>query len=173
MSNMIKNLLLFELLIYENANDVNKHEVSLGDFCKNWRNVIKTEYSFCDVFLFHQILEVLLAQISVPYYCKIDKIKRWTYRAKQHKMFTDLIIYDQARYIIDWLPTPEMISDLNFDLQIELSTRYLLDAFSKNNFYFLSHLFCGCNVVQRTDKNTPMLLKRKHIFLKKLQKIYC
>jgi len=172
-NNMIKNLLLFELLIYKNADGVGEHETSFGDFCKNWRNVIKTEYSFCDVFLFHQILEVLLAQIVVPYYCNVGKTKRWTYRAKQHKMFTDLFIYDQARYIFDWLPTPEMISNLNFDLQIELSIRYLLDAFSKNNFYFLSHLFCGCNVVQRTDENTPTLSKRKHIFSKQPQRTRC
>ena len=160
---MIKNMFLLELLIYENSKNIDEQKTTFSDFAKKWRSVIKTEFSFCDVFMFHQILEVLLAQITVPYFCKIDKTRRWTYKAKQHKMFTDLLVFDQARYIIDWLPTPEMISEYNFDLQVELSIRYLLDAFSKNNFYFLTHLFCGCNVVSRTSENSPELLKRKHL----------
>lgn len=160
---LIEQLFQYELFVFENGSNNDIIKTSLAKFNKQWSKTIKTKYHFCDIFLFHQILEVLLAQISVPYFPKIDQIKRWTYKAKEHKMFTDLIVFDQARYIMDWLPTPEMISDLNFDLQVELSIRFLLDAFAKNNHYYLTNLFFGCNVLPCTDQNLKILSKRKHV----------
>ena len=161
---LIKHLFLHELLVFENGSDNCFIKTPLFELNKHWSKATKTGYHFCDVFLFHQILEVLLAQIAVPYFPKIDQIKRWTYKAKEHRMFTDLFVFDQARYIMDWLPTPEMISDLNFDLQVELSIRFLLDAFAKNNYCYLTNLFFGCNVIPCTDQNVKFLSKRKHLF---------
>ena len=85
------------------------------------------------------MIELFIAQYTVPYYPNIEKVKRWTYKAREHQMFTDLIVYDQARYLMDWLPTPEMLTAKSFDIQLELSIRYILDAFAKNNYYYLTN----------------------------------
>lgn len=161
---LIKKLFFHELFVSENATQIlDFEETSLGDFKNKWSDIIQSKNSFCDVFLFHQLIEILLAQIAVPYFPNIEKTKRWTYKARQHRMFTDLIIFDQGRYLMDWIPTPEMLSELNFDIQTELSTRFILDSFAKNNGYFLNNLFFGGNVVPIDEINFKTMRKRKHI----------
>lgn len=102
---------------------------------------------FCDVFMAHNLVEMLIGQIVAPYYVNIEKTKRWKYKAKETLMFTDLLLMDQCRYIYEWFPTLGMLEQEVHNKQRQLVYRFALDGLAKNNRYFLEDSFHGVNII--------------------------
>lgn len=117
----------------------NKH--SLHDF-----------YNFCDLVLFHQIMELFVRQITTPYHVNIEKTKRWTYQAKDTPMYMDMIVLDECRYIYDWMPTIDMFADGINDIERQLTYRFALDGVQKHSRWYNSEYFSGTAVI---DQFTP------------------
>lgn len=104
---------------------------------------------FCDVFLFHQVVELLVRQLSVPYHVNIEATTRWTYKAKQHRMFLDLIVLDECRYVYDWMPTIDMIDNGLGSLNRQLAYRFALDGMNKHRRWYNNEVFSGTAVVDQ------------------------
>lgn len=108
----------------------------------NWHQSI---YPFCDLFLFHQVKEVLFRQLSVPYHVNIEQTQRWTYKAKDTQMYMDLFVLDECRYLYDWMPSFDMFYSGMQDIERQFSFRFILDAVAKhrmiynNEFFFEQH----------------------------------
>jgi hypothetical protein len=109
-------------------------------------------YQFCDLVLFHQIKELLFRQIAVPYHINIEKTKRWTYLAKDTRMFMDMIILDECRYIYDWMPTIDMIEAGMDSIDRQLCYRFALDALSKHSRWYNNEYFFGTAVIDQFKK---------------------
>ena len=56
------------------------------------------ERIFCDVPLPNLTTDLLLGLYGFPYHVNAGKIDRFAYKAKETIMFTDLLVFDQARY---------------------------------------------------------------------------
>jgi hypothetical protein len=122
-------------------------------------------YNFCDLVLFHQILELLFRQIACPYHVNIEKTKRWSYKSdgKHTQMFSDMFVLDECRYLYDWMPTMDMISNGFQNLERQFSYRFALDAISKHRHWYNQEYFFGTAVVSMCKRNDfePKVLSRR------------
>jgi hypothetical protein len=122
-------------------------------------------YNFCDLVLFHQIMELLFRQVAFPYHVNVEKTKRWTYQAKDTPMFMDMIVLDECRYLYDWMPTSDRISYGISDSQRQLAYRFALDGVSKHRRWYNPEYFSGTAVVDQFTENfeAKTLMPRENI----------
>ncbi|SCY96198.1 hypothetical protein [Flavobacterium caeni] len=123
---------------------------SMAKIRKNW-NITKP-YLFCDVFLFHQLKDILVGQLTAPYFYNVDYTKRWCYKAKDTEMFMDLITYDECRYVFDWMPTVDMLENGVNDINRQLSLRFAMDSITKQRRWYNEEFFSGTAVVDQGAK---------------------
>lgn len=137
---LLKNVSALHFLLGED-NEERFHSKSLSQISSvNWYNRI---YPFCDLFLFHQIKELLFRQVAVPYHPNISATKRWKYKAKSTSMYMDMLVLDECRYMYDWMPSIDMVENGLDDIQRQLSFRFALDAISKHRRYTNPEIFFG------------------------------
>lgn len=84
----------------------------------------------------------VINQLSYPMHYTSDKSTRLSYVAKEKRMFTDLIVFDECRYIYDWLPAIHQIPKSFSNPSWQYTFRFGLDGLIKqrinynNEFYF-------------------------------------
>lgn len=115
-------------------------------------NIENIAPQFCDVFTFQSIIGLLLGQVTVPYHINVKETKRWTYKAKETRMYTDMFVMDECRYIYDMMPTIDMIENILSDIDYQLCYRFALDGLNKNQFNYNNELFYGNAIVGRNIK---------------------
>ncbi len=157
---LLENIKLVSYFITERSQN-NLHSDKLEKIRKNWK--ITGKYIFCDLFLFHQIKEILIGQLINPYYYNVDYTERWTYKAKETDMFMDLVTYDECRYVFDWMPTLDMFEEGIEDWNRQLSLRFAMDSISKQRMWYNDEFFSGTAVVDQGAKTfeAKELKKRK------------
>ncbi len=139
-------------ILNENSKEIREkfYSENLLNISNNWQP-FKRHY-LCDVFLFHQIKELLVRQFCVPYHLNVEKTLRWTYKAKDTQMFTDLLIFDECRYLYDWIPTLGMIEANLNDIEMDLSLRLILDSISKHSIRCNMDYFYGTSAIDLGTK---------------------
>ena len=159
---LIEKIELVCYFITERSQD-NLHSDKLEKIRNHWNSIDK--YIFCDVFLFHQLKDILIGQLTSPYYYNVDYTRRWTYKAKETDMFMDLITYDECRYVFDWMPTLDMFEEGIEDWNRQLSLRFAMDSITKHRRWYNNEFFSGTAVVDENAKTfeAKELKKRKLI----------
>jgi hypothetical protein len=147
-SELIFNLELFHFLLNYSHNEF--YSKKLTNLAK--RRWSQEMYMFCDLVLFHQINDLLFRQLAVPYHVNIEKTKRWTYMAKDTRMFMDMIILDECRYIYDWMPTIDMIEASMDSIDRQLCYRFALDALGKHRRWYNNEYFFGTAVIGQFEE---------------------
>lgn len=161
---MFVDAISFIFYIFDQGDGQEKYySDSLQTLSNNW-NAFSRHY-LCDVFLFHQLKELLARQLCVPYHLNIEKTDRWTYKAKKTQMFTDLLVFDECRYLYDWMPTLDMLEANLNNIDMELSIRLILDSVSKHTLYYNKEYFFGTSALDIGIKGFEgkVLKKRKNI----------
>lgn len=130
----------------------NEYSEKLLNISKNWS--YESQHIFCDLFLFHQVKDILLRQISNPYYYNTKQLKRWTYKAKDTRMFLDMFVFDECRYVFDWLPTIDMFEHGISDMSRNLIFRFGLDGISKHNHWYNTEYLSGTAVTSMFEDHT-------------------
>jgi hypothetical protein len=97
---------------------------------------------FCDVPFPNLITDLLLGLYGFPYHVNAEKIKRYAYKAKKTVMFTDVLVFDQARHVYDLLPTLPLF-DNKFSLPQQLVLRVCMDAMHRHCHYGCNDVFWG------------------------------
>lgn len=140
-NNLVKNIARMSYLLSQGNGEDKFHSLPMQSLEQlGWHNEFP---QFCDLFLFHQIKEVLFRQLAVPYHVNTSKTKRWKYKAKETPMYMDLLILDECRYLYDWMPTIDMMTASLNDFERHLSFRFILDGLSKHRRYYNSEFFFG------------------------------
>ncbi len=134
-----------DFLMDEDGDAEKFYKDSLKAIANNWN--WETQHVFCDVFLFHQLKDLLVRQLSIPYHYNIDASRRWVYTAKQTPMFQDLFVFDECRYLYDWMPTLDMFENSVTVMERQLILRFVLDGLSKHRFYYNQEFLYGTAVV--------------------------
>lgn len=93
----------------------------------------------------------VINQLSYPMHYVSDKVQRMTYVARQKRMFTDLILLDECRYIYDWLPAIHQIKNAFSNLSWQYTFRFALDGLIKQRLNYNNEFFFQGSVV---SKNT-------------------
>lgn len=140
----------------------NIHSKGLERIRKNWK--IYEQYQFCDLFLFQQLKDVLIGQVSSPYFYNVEYTRRWCYKAKETKMFMDLITYDECRYIFDWMPTLDMFENGIKDWNRQLALRFAMDSIAKQRRWYSSAFCSGMAVIDQSTKGFKVKeLKKRQV----------
>lgn len=112
-----------------------------------------TMYQFLDKpneLLFY---DSVINQLSYPmHYCS-DKIYRASYTAKQTKMFTDLILFDECRYIYDWLPAIHQMKNAFQNPSWQYIYRFALDGLVKQRIEYNNEFFFQGSVIRKDTIN--------------------
>ena len=66
-------------------------------------------------------------------------------------MYTDVIPFDECRYVHDWLSTPNLFTKDWTDVSSQLVFRMALDAIAKSQLRYMDDFLYGCNVVGIDD----------------------
>ncbi|CAO3416982.1 hypothetical protein [Azospirillum argentinense] len=89
------------------------------------------------------------AQLAYPAHANVREAKRFRYVAegKTTEMFTDVLVFDECRYVYDWLSAPHLINGDWDNVSTQLTFRFALDAIAKNCFRFSDDFLYGCHAV--------------------------
>lgn len=88
-------------------------------------------------------------QLSYPmHYCS-DLCMRLTYKAKQTRMFTDLLVFDECRYVYDWLPAIHQIPNAFKNVSWQYTYRFALDGLIKQRINYNNEFFFQGSVIQK------------------------
>lgn len=106
-------------------------------------------HMFCDVPSSELALFPVMAQFSHPYHYNVEETRRYRYVAegRNTEMFLDVIPFDTCRYLYDWLPSTELVSQ-SFNLAgHQLVFRFALDALLKHAIRYNNEYVFGGHVV--------------------------
>ncbi len=157
---LLESLVLLSFMLSEGHDQ----EAHLSDSMKNIRDKhdIRSFHQFCDLVLFHQIMELLFRQVANPYQVNVEKTRRWRYQAKDTPMFMDMLILDECRYLYDWMPTADMFSAGISNIERQLVYRFVLDGIAKHRRWYNAEYFFGTAVVdQYTNAFKAKTLKQR------------
>ncbi len=92
----------------------------------------------------------VINQLAYPMHYVSDKAKRITYIAKNTRMFTDLILFDECRYIYDWIPAIHQIPKAFSNPSWQYTFRFGLDGLIKQRINYNNEFFFQGSVVSKT-----------------------
>ena len=110
--------------------------------------------------------DLVVNQLSYPmHYCS-HSTKRITYKAKGTQMYMDSIVFDECRYIYDWLPSIHQIKNAFCNLSWQYVFRFALDGLVKqrinyNNEFFFQGSVINKNIAPFNAKEIP---ERSNLF---------
>jgi len=156
-NDLIKGLKIIILLRngkIELKDDVEK----IKDFFETKGNV----YQFLDKPHSNLFFDIILNQLSYPLHNNVLHNARYQYVAKSNLMFTDVSIYDECRYIYEWLPGLHQIISSFRDKSWQYVFRFALDGLVKmrqsyNNEFF----FQGAIISNSIDEFSSKKLKER------------
>ncbi len=156
----LENLSFFmqENRVYDSEQYYTKELQNLANI--QWKRKI---FQFCDVFLFHQVLEFLVRQLAVPYHINISSTSRWSYVAKETRMFLDMFVFDECRYLYDWMPTLDNFLHSIEDIERQFVFRFALDGINRHTRWYFEEYFAGTACVEKYGKKgfEYLTLKRR------------
>ncbi|WP_339101818.1 hypothetical protein [Candidatus Enterococcus clewellii] len=123
--------------------DFNTSFKSQIDYFSDAENI----YQFLDKPSSKLFTDLVINQIGFPLHPVVEKIDRFCYKAKETKMYTDVLVLDECRYIYEWLPMIDQTAKAFSNKSIQYIFRYCLDGLIKNRLSYNSDYFFGCSVI--------------------------
>ena len=128
--------------------DLLRHfELALNDDVLCSSRALESSFQFLDKPSRELYSELALRQMSYPLHPVCDKSLRFSYIAKKRRMFTDVVVLDDCRYIYDWLPLSPQAEDAIRDEQKLYIFRFALDGLIKQRMAYGANYFFGGSVV--------------------------
>jgi len=119
-------------------------------------------HHYCDAPSIDIVLSPIFNQLLYPQHYSINPTRRWLYKAKKATMFTDVIVFDECRYIYEWLPTRDLVKEGFLDISQQLSYRFALDGLAKNCRWYNPECFGYVYVVDQSCEDfEAKILKRR------------
>ncbi|WP_346929596.1 hypothetical protein [Clostridium sp.] len=107
-------------------------------------------YQFLDKPHSNLIFDMLINQLAYPLHYNIPQNTRYQYTAKSNLMFTDITIYDECRYIYEWLPAMHQIVSAFDNVSWQYVFRFALDGLVKMRQNYNNEFFFQSSVVSNT-----------------------
>ncbi len=116
----------------------------------------------CDIPTFMFLLYPILAQYIHPMHPNIKKVKRFTYKAKDTQMFTDIIPFDECRYVYDYLPSSVLLNNIINEKTDFFVYLLALDGIQKQLIRYMNILY-GCTTIGVNNKGFHEAILQKRI----------
>ena len=107
-------------------------------------------YRFLDRPNSNLFFDLIINQFAYPMHYNVEGIKRYTYNAKNTDMFTDIVIFDECRYIYDWLPTLHQMKNAFSNLSWQYVFRFALDGLVKQRINYNNEYFFQGSVIDKS-----------------------
>ena len=138
------------------ANKIHSIRSCSIDICDDVKDILdffdgENMYQFLDKpnrILFY---DSVINQLAYPMHYVCDKAKRIMYKAKQKKMFTDLLLFDGCRYIYDWMPPIHQITSAFSNPSWQYTYRFALDGLIKQRMNYNNEFFFQGSVVSKNN----------------------
>lgn len=95
-------------------------------------------------------LDSVINQLSYPMHYVSNKATRLSYVAKEKRMFTDLLLFDECRYIYDWIPAIHQIPKSFSNPSWQYTFRFGLDGLIKQRINYNNEFFFQGSVVSKS-----------------------
>lgn len=92
-------------------------------------------------------VDLAFAQLARPMFPALRSAKRFVYRAKTKKMYTDVIPFDECRYIFDWIPFSPHMEKAFSDISRQYIFRFALDGLVKQRLAHSTDYFFSGSVI--------------------------
>lgn len=110
----------------------------------------KNLYQFLDKPHSNLLFDLIINQLAYPFHCNTGKELRFKYCAKSTPMYTDVTVYDECRYIYEWLPALHQISSTFNDPSCQYVFRFALDGLVKSRDLYNNEFFFQGAVIPNT-----------------------
>lgn len=126
------------------------------DICANLNYILDffdqdaSMYQFLDKPNRILFFDAVINQLSYPMHYVANKALRLTYIAKEKRMFTDLMLFDECRYIYDWLPAIHQMPNAFSNPSWQYTFRFALDGLIKQRLNYNNEFFFQGSVISKT-----------------------
>jgi hypothetical protein len=119
------------------------------DICSDKLKYLLTNLDFfdrnlgitCDIPMKNLLVELLYGLYGFPYIAHAGKNLSLKYKAKDTVMFSNVFIFDQCRYLYDYLPSPDLWSSFFENEADQIIIRGCIDGIRRNHLALNSSLF--------------------------------
>ena len=125
----------------------------------------KDIYQFLDNAHKNMFFDIVFNQLTYPMHYNIRSNYRCDYVAKHNHMFMDMTIFDECRYIYEWLPAMHQIQSAFLNKSWQYVFRFALDGLVKSRKEYNNELFFqGAVISDREEKfGVPKISERQKI----------
>lgn len=95
----------------------------------------------CDIPMKNLMVELLIGLYGYPYIAHAGKTLSLKYKAKQTWMYANVFVFDQCRYLYDFMPTVDLWSDFFDDYPKQTIQRGCIDGIRRNHAALNNELF--------------------------------
>ncbi|MGF7145352.1 hypothetical protein HNQ56_003793 [Anaerotaenia torta] len=120
---------------------------SIGNFFDTNQNI----YQFLDRPSASLFFDVVINQLAYPLHSNEEKRHSYKYCAKSTDMFTDLVIYDECRYLYEWLPAIHQIENAMRNKSWQYIFRFALDGLVKQRINYNNEFFFQGSVISKDE----------------------
>lgn len=152
--NIIQGLLISYFL--------NNNRITLNQDISNIANFFESGklFQFLDKPHKNMFFDVIINQLTYPLHYNTSQTKRYMYKAKNNNMFTDISVYDECRYIYEWVPSIHQIKTAFENNSFQYIFRFALDGLVKsrqelNNEFFYQGTVVPNNIEGFEQQNLP------------------
>jgi len=141
-NDLIKGLKIITLL--------KQHNIKLKDDVKLIENFFESSekiYQFLDKPHSNIFFDVIINQLAYPLHYNTEQNIRYKYMAKSTSMYMDITIYDECRYIYEWLPALHQIVSAFENSSWQYVFRFALDGLVKSRKRYNNEFFFQGSVV--------------------------
>lgn len=108
-------------------------------------------YQFLDKPHSNLIFDAIINQLIYPLHFNPEKNIRYQYRAKTRDMYTDVSVYDECRYIYEWLPAIHQVKSAFDNISWQYVFRFCLDGLIRTRIDFNNEFFYQGSVIQHDN----------------------
>lgn len=122
-------------------------------------------YKFLDTVHKNMFFDIVLNQLIYPMHYNNKINYRYDYTAKHNHMFVDLTVFDECRYIYEWLPAMHQIKSAFANKSWQYVFRFALDGLVKSRKNYNNELFFQGTVISEREKqfSTAKIKSREKI----------
>jgi hypothetical protein len=95
----------------------------------------------CDIPMKNLFVELFYGLYGFPYLANTEKNLALKYKAKETTMYSNVFVFDQCRYLYDFLPTPDLWESFFKNFANQTIIRGCIDGIRRNHIYLNSALF--------------------------------
>lgn len=105
-------------------------------------------YQFLDKPHSNLIFDAIINQLIYPLHFNPEKNTRYVYKAKTRDMYTDVSVYDECRYIYEWIPGIHQVKSAVDNVSWQYVFRFCIDGLIRTRINFNNEFFYQGAVVQ-------------------------